>query len=284
MQKKTRWRIIAAVSVAGSVLGVLQKPTALLAGSLVLYWASETLFGVTPLKLYELGELFTGRPEAAMTAVGIVIAVASLLAFKRAKRLDLELAAGADIASALRDGMNLVSRLQLYCETVVELREGVDQIGVDTHLSTDEVKSKVEWLAARWTVLRRKIPQIRQDQNDLWEISNRIIAIEGQHSTVIRARILVPHALWRAREHALALAKESGFLLPDEDDGPVEYLELLETYEGVSIDDFLISHEERWTRFLECMGMATTIGASSVALPSAINACRMAWQLLTLRD
>lgn len=284
MQKKTRWRILAAVSVAGSLLGVLQKPTALLAGSLALYWASETLFGVTPLKPYELGELFTGRPEAAMTAVGTVIAVASLLAFKRAKRLDLELAAGADIASALRDGMNLVTRLQLYCETVVELREAVDQLGADTHLSTEEVKSKVEWLAARWTVLRRKIPQIRQDQSDLWEISNRIIAIEGQHSTVIRARALVPYALWRARDHALALAKESGFLLPDEDDGPVEYLDLLNTYEGVSINDFLISHEKQWTRFLEWMGMATTIGASSVAPPSAINACRMAWQLLTLRD
>lgn len=272
------------MSIAGAMLGVLQKPAALLAGSLVLYWASESLFGVRPLKPYELGELVTGRPEAAMTAVGIVIAVASLLAFKRSKRLDLELAAGADVASALRDGMNLVTRLKLFCEMVVELRDEVDEIGPGTHLSTAEAKSKLEWLSARWTVLRRRVPQIRQDQTELWEISNRIIALEGQHSTVIRARALVPYALSRASNHALALAERSGFLLPDEGDSAGEYLDYLETYDGISIDDFLQSHEEHWTRFLEWMGMATTIGASSVALPSAINASRMAWQLLRMRD
>lgn len=284
MEKKTRWKILATVSVAGAMLGVLQKPVVLLAGSLVLYWASEMLFGVTPLKPYELGELIAGRPEAALTAAGTVIAVASLLAFKRAKRLDLELAAGADIASALRDGMNLMTRLKLFCELVVELRDEVDQLGPPGELSRDQVKQKMDAIDARWTLIQRKVPQTRQDQTEIWGISNRIIALEGQHSTVIRARALTPYALSRAQAHALALAESSSFLLPEDGYDAGDYLDFLEVYDGTSIDDFLEAHEEHWTRFLEWMGMATTIGASSIALPSAINASRMAWQLLRLRD
>lgn len=265
-------------------MAVVRKPAVMLAGALVLYWNSEQLLGVVPLKPYELGEILSSRPEAALACAGTVVAVASVLAFKRVKRLDLELAAGADIALILRDAIDMMTRLRSFCIGVYQIRRDLEIFEPGNEVDPSEARRIMDRIAASWQVLQARVPQLRKDQSDFWRISNRLIDVDGLHSTAIRARAVTPYALSRAQKHALVLAEKAGFPLPGEGDDPGSYLDYLDVYEGTSLPEFLHADEEDWNRFLEWMGFASSIGSSAVALPSAITSARMVWAVLRMRD
>ncbi|WP_180859098.1 hypothetical protein [Stenotrophomonas maltophilia] len=284
MDSKKRRRVWAAVLVVGAVWAFLRRPTVTLAIVYALYCSSERIFGVAPLKMYELGEIVASKPEAALAAAGTVVAVASMLAFKRVKRLDLELAAAADISLVLKDGMDMMTRLRGFATGVYEVRQLLLPFNPECQMEPEEARRRMDEITARWTVLHAKVPLLRTDQSEMWQLSSRILDIERQHGVVIKARMLAPYALSKAQPLALQMAEKAGFHLPAEQDSVGFYLDCLEVYGGISIPEFLEADEKVWTRFLEWMGAASAIGSSSIALPSAVTAARTAWTIARLRD
>lgn len=284
MDKIRRRRVLGIIALGAAIFSLLRRPTVMLASTWALYCVSERLFGVAPLKMYELGELVFTRPEATFAAASIVVAVASMLAFKRVKRLELELDVGSEIALVLKDGMDMMTRLRGFCVGVYELRQLLTPPVGGWQATPAEAQGRIGEITARWEVLKDELPQLRKDQRALWSISSRLVDIDVLHGVALRAAILAPFALRHAQRLSLEVAAKGGFLLPADDEEVGHYLDSLEIYKGISIEQFLSADEEKWSRCIEWLGSAASIGASSVARPSSITAVRAAVTVLRMRD
>ncbi|WP_313424159.1 hypothetical protein [Stenotrophomonas rhizophila] len=275
-----RWLSLGILVFAGWAL--FRRPSFALAILLLIYWNAEALFGVRPLRFYELGEWTASKPEAVVGAVGIVVAVASMLAFKRVKRLDLELAVGAEIAGILKDAMELITRTREYCSDIDHLKEILREVSADPSPPPERVVERMRMLDIRWKMLRENVPQLRKDQDQIWDIPDKIDALFTVHGAVLRSKVVTPFLLQLARGYAAVIAQKMQLLLPEDDDEAGHFLDYLEEYKLVSIEDFRRMDASQAVKFSGCMGGAASIGTSSIVPPSAITIVALAVKLWRL--
>lgn len=273
---KRRW--LAALAIIGGAYSLLRRPLPVLVGAVVLYINSESLLGVAPLKPYEFTDLIWGAKETTIAAAGVLVAIASVTAFKHVKRLDLELAAAADITGVIRDLSALLARNRVYCDSILELREKyLSSMDGDTKSAADrgEIRRDID---AGWAVLTASASQTRDDLREVWRLIHRLNDLQNQHGAVLRSRFLAPWMLERAAYHVGIMAEAAIFPIPGPNERP-----------GQFIPPFLLLGASRVTKYLEVdakhsmramgyLGAASSIGATSVAPVSLLNAARMGWK------
>lgn len=262
--------------VVGAIWVFLRRPLVLLGLSLILYFYSDRLFGITPLKPYELIEMLGQAQEATVAAAGLVVAIASVTAFKHVKRLDLELAASSAITAIIRDGMDLLTRNRLYCDAVLEVSELWRHRYMTLDLSEEAKRDLDQEIDDAWYGLLRAAPKARVDRDEIWAIARRLIDLNDQHGAVLRSKILTPFFLERALHHFEVIAGAATFVVPSDDATPRTFLPAfpLAGKEGVSA--YLALDHRHTLRFLGYLGGASSIGSSAVAPASLVTAVRMA--------
>lgn len=279
MDTKAKRVGLAIFIVAGAMFAFIRRPTGMLIVALVLYHYCERIFGVAPLKPYELSDLIVDAKEATIAAAGIVVAAASVSAFKRVKRLDLELAAGADIKSMMRDASDLLGRNQLYCEKLLELREKyLESISGDGRTAEQRGALRSE-VAIRWEVLMSSVQERRSDQEETWNLPRRLTELKNQHSAILQSKVVTPWLLERAQHHLEIVVDAAEYPIPAEDNAVRDFVPTLLMAPGKRARSYLDADEKDAMKFFGYMGGASVIGSTSVAPSSVINAVRTAWRL-----
>jgi len=267
-----------ALILMGALFALVRRPTVILIALLVLYWNCERIFGVAPLKPYELTDLIGQAKEAAIAAAGLVLAAASVSAFKRVKRLDLELAAGSAIKLMMRDASELLSRNQLFCENLIELREKYLRSIDGTESTAEQRAGLTREIAVRWEFLMSSVQQKRSDQEQTWNLPRRLIELKNQHSAILQSRVVTPWLLERAQHHLEVVADAAQYPIPADGQAAREFIAGLLT-SGARASSYLDADEKHAMKFFGYMGGASVIGSTSVAPASVINAIRAGWRL-----
>ncbi len=262
--------------VGGAIWTMVRKPWGMLAASLLAYHWSERALGVGPLKLYELTDVLGQNKEASIAAAALVVAIVSVSAFRRVKRLDLELAAAADIKEIIRDGQELLSRNRLYCEELLRLhRMYQDSHGGSLSNITDRNKAR-RTLPLVWQSLSRSAERTRQDRTEIWKLMQRINDLSIRHSAILHSKIMAPLLLERAQRHLEAIADSALFPVPGSDELGDVFIRAYTLDDKERTIRYLEVDKTRRSGLFECLGGASSLGASSVALPSVVTTIRMA--------
>ncbi len=274
---KRRWLALAVFAFSGWAF--LRRPSIVLVILTLLYLNAEKLLGIVPLRPYGLGEWISDRPEVAIGAAGIVVAVASMLAFKRVKRLDLELVVGTEIAVILKDAMEMVSRTREYCSDIDCLKSILMEVGSDPPPSPQRAIERMEMLKIRWDMLLEDIPQLRVDQEKIWNVPSRIDDLFTMHGVVLRSKVVAPLLLTLSNRYSIVVARNMRLLLPRAEDEVAAFLDRLDAYKGVSVADFRKVDVNQVLKFAGCMGGASSLGTSSIVPPSAVTVAALAVKL-----
>lgn len=282
MEMKDKLRF-SSLAVGGGLVALAQRPFFLLLVAIGLYFSSETILGVVPLKPFELSEAMASAKEATLAAAGLVVAIVSVSAFKHAKRLDLELAASAEISSISSDLITVLTRYGVYCEKILELKARF-VIRYHPDLPPDVKEKLDEDLQQEWTILLTRVREISADRDEIWSLIRRILGVFQRHQPVLGSRILTPILLERAQFHLEAVASASTFPVPEQDDKLVDFMRAFILFSVPSVHRYRRVEKKHRTKLLGYLGGASSIGSSTIAPRSMLNAGRMAWKLMRLRE
>lgn len=269
------------MTVAAGLLALAQRPAVLLLVAIALYICSEPLLGVVPLKPHELSEVLAGAKEATIAAAGLVVAIASISAFKHAKRLDLELAVSADISAINSDAIKVLTRYGFYCEKIIEIKN-LFAARYDPLMSPSARKELDEHLAVEWQLLLRWAKEIDVERDAIWSLIRRILELAQKHQAIIGSRIITPILLERAQVHLEAIANAASFPVPDQDQELLEYIRAFMLYGVPSVQNYQQVELMHKVKFLGYFGAASSIGSNSIAPRSLVTAGRMVWKLMRL--
>ncbi len=111
MDTRINRRSLAVFMLTGAMWVFARRPIVVFMAAILCYLNWEHWFGVRPLRLYELMDVLESKTEATIAAAGLLVAIASITAFRHVKRLDLELAAAAAITAVIRDASAVFSGL-----------------------------------------------------------------------------------------------------------------------------------------------------------------------------
>lgn len=275
METKAKRRILGAVMLAGALWVFVRRSAVVLVGCIVLYAKAEDWLGIKPLGLMELLELATSATEVTIAAAGVLVAMASVIAFKSAKRLDLELAAAAAISLLIRDTGALLVRNRMYCERILEVKqfhiESMDGVG----------KSPAHTKAARdrrdiaWRCLLDTVEQVQADRSGVWDLVRRMGDLNDQHGPIIRTSVLVPLFLETAQANLEVLASATVYVIPSTDEDLGTYMASFFLVGAKDVSDYLVIDERHRLRVMGYLGGASSIGSTSVAPVSLITAARL---------
>ncbi|WP_141057472.1 hypothetical protein [Stenotrophomonas rhizophila] len=280
LKDKLRFSLLA---LGGALVSLLQRPFFLLVLTIGLYLVSERLLGVVPLKLFELTEAMAGAKEATLAAAGLVVAIVSVSAFKHAKRLDLELAASAEISSISSDLITVLSRYGIYCEKVLEIKSRfVTRYDPGLHPAARAELDRD--LKQDWTILLTRVRDISADRDEIWSLIRRLIEVSQKHQPVLGSRFLTPIMLERAQFHLEAIANAATFPVPEQDHNLVEYMRVFILFGVSDVNRYMHAERKHKIKLLGYLGGASSIGSTTIAPRSAMNAVRMAWKLMRLRE
>lgn len=268
-----------ALLLGGAALTVLRRPSGILVLSMMLYHWSESLFGITPLKAYELTDLLGSNKEATIAAAGLVVAIASVSAFRRVKRLDLELAAASDIKAIIRDCQDLLTRNRLYCEELLSIKEQyLATFDGDRTTPAERVRLRSD-VRASWAVLTGSLKWTHQDRQNIWGLVQRIVDLDNRHSSILHSKILAPWFLERAQRHLKEIAAAMIVPMPGEGEEVVTFMRFFLLNGAQAARDYLDTDRKHRDKVYTSLGWASAIGTTSVAPTSAITAIRMATKL-----
>jgi len=279
MDSKGKRRSLALALLAYSGLAFIRRPSVVLVLLALVYWKAESLFGVAPLRLFELGEWISSQPEAAIAAAGVVVAVASMLAFKRVKRLDLELSVGAEISVILKESIEIINRTRSYCSDIDLLKCILVEVSADPPPSPARVAERMTMLEIRWKMLLEEVPQLRIDQDTIWDIHTRIEDLFTMHGVVLRSKVVTPFLLWVAQRSAIEIAQQMRLLLPKDNTKAGAFLDDLEIYKGISVKDFRRADAKHGRTLSGCLSGAAAIGTSSILPPASLTVAALAFKL-----
>ncbi len=247
--------------------------------SLILYYWSESLLGVVPLKAYELTDLLGGNKEASIAAAALVVAVVSVSAFRRVKRLDLELAAASDIKAIIRDCQELLTRNRLYCETLLSIKEQY-LATFDGDSTNPAERARLRWeIRASWSVLTASVKQTQQDRKAVWDLVQRIIDLDNRHSAILHSKVLTPWFLERGQRHLEEIADAMVVPIPGESEDVGAFMRFFLLNGVQAAHNYLDADRMHRNKVYTSLGGASSIGTTSVAPASAITAIRMATKL-----
>ncbi|WP_447945011.1 hypothetical protein [Stenotrophomonas indicatrix] len=271
------------LAVGAGLVALAQRPFFLLLAAIGLYYSSDTILGVVPLKPFELSEAMAGAKEATLAAAGLVVAIVSVSAFKHAKRLDLELAASAEISLISSDLINVLTTYGIYCQKILELK---DRFAIRYHPDLHPVaREKLdEDLRQEWAILLTRVREISADRDEIWSLIRRILGVFQKHQPVLGSRILTPIMLERAQFHLEAVANAATFPVPERDHNLVEFMRVFMVLGVPSVHRYVQVERRHKTKLLGYLGGASSIGSSTIAPRSVLNAGRMAWKLMRLRE
>ncbi len=275
MDTKFKRRALAVVMLGGALWVFVRRPFVVLAFCAALYFKAESWLGVRPLSALEILQVLSGAPEVAVAGAGVLVAMASVIAFRNVKRLDLELAAAASISVVIRDTGALLVRNRLYCEHLLEAR--------DLYFACfdGETASFAERTSARrdrdvsWACLLDTTDQARKDRAEIWVLVRRIIDLNDQHVPIIRTSIIVPWLLERAQENLEVLAAATVFVTPERDSKITEFMPAFFLNGVKDAADYLCVDDKHRLKVLAYLGGAASIGSTSVAPVSLVTAVRM---------
>lgn len=257
-------RGIAAMMVVAGIVDLAQRPLFLLIVAVILYHNCYSIFGVRPLSPNELTELLFSVKEVTIAAAGLVVAIASITAFKHVKRLDLELAASNDITSISRDASSVLTRYALYCEKILEIKARYAS-RYDRNMSREARALLDDELDAEWQVLLKAAGQIDDQRDAVWSILRRLAEIGEKHQAVIGSRIVTPILLELAQSHLEKLANAAVFPVPKTDQKLLEYIRAFMLNGVKPVRDYLEVDSSHRLKVLGYLGGASSIGSSSIA-------------------
>lgn len=282
MELKDKIRF-SALAVGGGLAALVQRPFFMLLAALGFYLGTERILGVAPLKPFELSEAMASAPEVTLAAAGLVVAIVSVSAFKHAKRLDLELAASAEIASISSDLITVLTRYGIYCEKILEIKSRF-VICYHPNLNRDARAKLDEDLEQDWTILLTRVKEISSDRDELWSLIRRLMEVYQKHQPVLGSRFLTPIMLERAQFHLEAVANAATFPVPEQDHNLIEYMRAFILFGVPSVHRYIQVERKHKIKLLGYLGGASSIGSTTVAPRSVLSAVRMAWKLMRLRE
>lgn len=268
-----------ALLLGGAAWTVLRRRSGILVSSMILYYWSESLFGITPLKAYELTDLLAGNKEASIAAAALVVAIVSVSAFRRVKRLDLELAAASDIKEIIGDCQELLTRNRLYCEALLRIQEQY-LATFDGDSTTPEERVRLRSaIRSSWSVLTESVKQTQQDRKGVWDLVQRIIDLDNLHSAILHSKILAPWFLERGQRHLEEIAGAMIVPIPGESEDVGTFMRFFLLNGAQAAREYLDVDRKHRNSVYTSLGGASAIGTTSVAPASAITAIRMAIKL-----
>lgn len=271
----------AALAIGAGLVSLAQRPFFVLLGAIALYMSSESLFGVQPLKAYELSEVLAGAKEATIAVAGLVVAIASVSAFKRAKRLDLELAVASDIAAISSDVTKVLTRYSLYCEKILDIKTRFASRYDPVMRAVDRRKLDAD-LEIEWQLLLRWAKEIDVERDAVWSLIRRMLEVGEKHQAVIGSRFMTPILLERAQFHLEAIANAATFAVPSQDAKLLEYIRAFMLFGVQNTQRYLEVERTHRTKLLGSLGGASSIGANMIAPRSFLHASRLAWKLMRM--
>lgn len=280
MEKKARARIIL-LGLVGGLVGLAQRPFSLLIVSLVAYFYSEPLFGVTPLRPDELVGRLSAAKEATIAAAGLVIAIASVTAFKHAKRLDLELSLSSDISAISSEASKVLSRYALYCENILELKARYAS-RYDRNMHKSQLAQLDEDLAVDWQVLLRWAREIDDERDAVWSLVRQISHLGEKHQAVLGSRIITPFLIDRAQHHIGVIARSAIFPVPKQDQDLHEYIRAFMLFGVSHVRAYIEVDRQNRMKVMGFLGGASSIGSNSIAPRSLLNSVWMGWKIWTM--
>lgn len=275
--------LFSSLAVGAGLAALAQRPFFILLALICLYLNSEGMLGVVPLKPFELSETMAGAKEATLAAAGLVVAIVSVSAFKHAKRLDLELAASAEISSISSDLITVLTRYGIYCEKILEIKSRfLTRYDQDMH---PVARRKLdEDLQQDWAIVLTRVREISADRDELWSLNRRISEVFQKHQPVLGSRLFTPIMLERAQFHLLAVTSAATFPVPEQDHNLFEFMRAFLLNGLPSVHRYIQAERQHKTKLLGYLGGASSIGSSTIAPRSFLNAGRMAWKLMRLRE
>jgi len=276
MDTKAKRRALSVAMFAGALWTFARRPGVVLIGCIILYLQAEEWFRIKPLSFLELSERATADTEATIAAAGLLVALASVIAFKAAKRLDLELAAAADISLLIRDAGALLVRNRMYCERILRIKQlhvqSIDGVGK----TAQQTKAARDVRDLEWSCLLDTVDQVHADRTGVWDLIRRIGDLSNQHGPIIRTRILAPLFLERAQASLEKIGEATVFLIPPKDAQVGMYMASFFLAGAKDVADYLDVDDRHMLRVMGYLGGASAIGSTSVAPVSLITAVRMA--------
>lgn len=282
MDTRINRRSLAVFMLTGAMWVFARRPIVVLMAAILCYLNWEHWFGVRPLRLYELLDVLGSKTEATIAAAGLLVAIASITAFRHVKRLDLELAAAASITAIIRDASAVFSRIRLYCDALVAAKDAYLEVVDATGKTAGQSQGDRERLNLAWTMVMKRVEKMREDQEAVWEIARRLIDLNDQHGAIIRTKVLTPWLLERALYHAETLASGMVFPVPNQGESARTFIPSYFLIGAKQVADYIALDEKHRMRLLGFLGGASAIGSSSVAPVSLITAVRSAGQLWRL--
>jgi len=275
METKGKRRALGVAMLAGALWVFIRRPSIVLAGSIILYMNSEAWLGIKPLGFFELAERATDATEITLAAAGVLVAMASLMAFKAAKRLDLELAAAADVSVLIRDTGALLVRNRMYCERILRVKElhieSIDAVGK----TADQTKAARDRRDVEWSCLLDTVDQVHADRSGVWDLVRRLGDLNNQHGPIIRTRVLMPLMLERAQASLEELGSATVYVIPGKEDDVGRFMGSFFLSGAKDVANYLEVDDRHMLRVLGYLGGASSIGSTAVAPVSLITALRM---------
>lgn len=253
------WSFVSVVGVVVLVRSLFSLVFLLLA-SITLYWwlARFTLY--EPLSLVELVEFVVTQSDHLLAAVGVVVAIYAISAWKDEKRVEMRLDVRRDLHEFFEAASKASRDLMLVAESLLALHDAIDR----GDKSDAQVKARV-LLACRDRFSAQKI---------LGELIVSSHGLEARHGMVLSSMPFSYQILRRAVAHLNELNDHMWFLLP-EGESEAEVVRFAATCSRAAVEDYLVAEHAHISKMLMWSGALVGgiggIGAGGALFPPSLS-------------